>query len=566
MAFRGALDFGAGVVGAARLYRLFEMEAGFAVLPVGLKVGTRAGGSADLILELVRGPNPMSGPQPYGVLDLRLETVVNTEQPLPAARAIAANASVRSVPPEFGWLRLRAGGDLLLPPSPMAGSGVGALRASARLSENGAALLHGALLQEALLVEAVAELGYSGVSPRVDAVVRFDPAVLLARLLAQSKESVVTWDAMVALFAALPAEVRVTGSVDALNRVAFGEAMADRVAARFGHLVASIEPDCRMCAHLALSGPGRFEWNLREPFLAQRMVPLSFDGFDAARRGGVDQVVRQTVTQPVQSGFVLAEVAANLPRERPGVLSCGAHLRAAPKMPWRPRAINESVEFSAPDDRARVLLRFAPNEPPRFQVRTFAVIEDSTGILMLEGPEREAEGPEVRLSADDFPVRFLPLEISPQLAELAEVEAAAGAASVTFPRGVLQTTLVLPRDADPLVRWTVSRNGQRLVVEGGQRLDLPRFAGYGSHTVAIEIAFAPGDPAVVALDLMPEASAAVTTLAFTPTLAEREWTWFAASPFAPGYRYRIFDSAAERPWSTIQPPGAALRLEARRLL
>lgn len=565
MVFRGALDFGSGVAGAARLYRVWQSEAGFAALPVGLRAAARADGSPDLILELVRGPNPMSGPQPYGVLDVRLETVSALEQALPPARLIEAGAQVDAAPPEFGWLRLRAGGELLLPPAPMAGSGVGALRTTVRLSDNGAALLHAALLKEALLVEAVAELRFSGVSPRAEAAVRFDPEILLARLLAQSKAGVLAWDAIVSRFASLPPEVNVLGTVDQLNRVAFGEAMADRVAARFGRLVPSVEQDCRMCVHLELSGPGHFDWDLREPFLAQRLFPVTFDAFDAVRRSGAASAVRHTVTQPVQSGYLLAEVAANLPRERPGVLSCGVHLNAAPKLPWRPQAINESVEFNPPEDRARVLLRFAPNEPPRFLLRAFAVIEETTGIRMLEGPEREVEGPDARLTVDDFPVRFLPLEISPQLAELAEVEAVVGQVRAAFPRGVLQTTLVLPREADPLVRWTATRNEQRLIVEGGQRLDLTRFAGYGLNTVSVEVAFAPGDPAVVALDLMPEASSVVTTLAFTPARPKREWAWFADSPFAPGYRYRVFDANGSRPWSPIQPPGAALQLEARRL-
>lgn len=566
MAFRGALDFGAGVAGAARLYRLLGSEEAFVVLPVGLRAGSRSDGSPDLTLELVRGPNPMSGPQPYGVLDFRLETIVDLEQSLQAARALNSRASVQAAPPESGWLRLRAGGEVLLPPSAMTGSGVGALRTVAKLSESGAALLHGALLKEALLVEAVGELVYSGVSPRVDAVVRFDPAVLLARLLIEAEDGIVAWDAMVAMFSGLPAELQVLGNVDGLSRAAFGEAMADRVAKRFGRLVPAIQDDCRMCVKLTPSAPGRFEWNLREPFLAQRLVPVMFDAFDAVRRAGVDGVVRRTVTQTVQSGFVLAEVAANLPRERPGVLSCGAHLRAAPKLPWRPQAINETVEFTAPDDRARVLLRFAPNERTLVQVRTFVVLEEASGMRMLEGPEREVEGSEVRLTVDDFPVRFLPLMISPQLAELAEVEATVGDVSVRFSRGVVETTLVLPREVEPMVRWRVTSNEQQLVVDGGQRLELPRFAGYGSHTVVIEVTFAPDDPAVVALDLMPEASGAVTTLAFTPTLARREWTWFAGSPFAPGYRYRVFDVAGSRSWSPVQPPGAALQLDARRLV
>lgn len=566
MAFRGALDFAAGVVGAARLYRLFEVEEAFAVLPVGLRAGSRVDGSPDLTLELVRGPNPMSGPQPYGVLDFRVETIVDLEQSLPAARAVHSNASVREVAPELGWLRLRAGGELLLPPAVMMGSGLGAQRTVVKLSEDGAALLHGALLKEALLVEAVGELAYSGVSPRVDAVVRFDPAVLTARLLMQARDGVLAWDSLVALFAETPSELQVEGAGDGLNRAAFGEAMADRVAARFGRLVPSIQDDCRMCVRLAPSAPGRFEWNLRDPFLAPRLVPVMFDAFDAVRRAGVDRVVRRTVTQPVQSGYVLAEVAANLPAERSGVLSCGAHLRAAPKMPWRPQAINETVEFTAPDDRTRALLRFAPHERARFEVRAFVMLEDGAGVRMLEGPEREVEGTEVRLTADDFPVRFLPLEISPQLAQLAEVEAGVGDSSVRFSRGVVAATLVLPREVEPLVRWRATRNERQLAVEGGQRLDLTRFVGYGSHTVAIEVTFAAGDPALVALDFMPEASGVVTTLAFTRALQRREWTWFAGSPFAPGYRYRVFEAAGARPWSAVQPPGAALQLEARRLI
>jgi hypothetical protein len=96
------------------------------------------------------------------------------------------------------------------------------------------------------------------------------------------------------------------------------------------------------------------------------------------------------------------------------------------------------------------------------------------------------------------------------------------------------------------------------------RLCLASFPEFGAHTVSISAALDPGT-SLLAIDLLPEAQpetpANLTTLAFTPARPTREWSWFAPSPFAPGYRWRRHvDGRAPLPWSDVQSPFSPLRV------
>lgn len=98
-------------------------------------------------------------------------------------------------------------------------------------------------------------------------------------------------------------------------------------------------------------------------------------------------------------------------------------------------------------------------------------------------------------------------------------------------------------------------------------LDITVFPEYGPHSVQIEIDFA-GSTNVVGLELTPEDQQdhPAATVMFTPDKPSRTWTWFAKSPFAPGYRYRVYQAGgAAREWSVPQSPFSALRLNARNL-
>ncbi|NER84415.1 MAG: hypothetical protein F6K42_33780, partial [Leptolyngbya sp. SIO1D8] len=127
-----------------------------------------------------------------------------------------------------------------------------------------------------------------------------------------------------------------------------------------------------------------------------------------------------------------------------------------------------------------------------------------------------------------------------------------------------EITLALPEGAiDATVEITACdrQSDRHLQLEPrpatGLRLDRHSFKEYGTHSVEIECVF-PENFDFFAIDVLPEGvvetAATLTTLSFTRDRPVRQWTWFADSPFQPGYRYRQHAHPGESPraWSSLQ--------------
>jgi hypothetical protein len=141
-----------------------------------------------------------------------------------------------------------------------------------------------------------------------------------------------------------------------------------------------------------------------------------------------------------------------------------------------------------------------------------------------------------------------------------EVELTRAAASAAFalPPGAIDATLEFEAMA------LAQGNAIRLAPTPARptRLSIASFPEFGAHSVTVTVTL-PLDMPVAALDFRPEAlpdePSSVTTLAFTQTRPSRQWVWFAASPFAAGYRWRHHvDGRAPAPWSELQSPFQAL--------
>jgi hypothetical protein len=597
MPLPGDIDFQQSLtVQGLTIFRSFEQEDRFRLLPQALEIAVREASRPDFVLELVRPQNPLSPPQPYGVLDMRVQPQYRIQEALELLRQKTPSASADEAVFESGFMRLAPAGDLenapqeLFQPVALAWNGLGVARFVLRLPLSSALLLKDALLGEILPLRAIAEMTLSGVSPRLPVNVRFDPARLIGAVLALgNSERKIVWQGLVQFFRrdieTLPLQLATQDQNLAMDE--FAESMADHVCHRWGKFVpASGDDQNPYCVFPAPAevGSGSFEWDLSEPITVLRPLVLSFDPLDLARQlirdVGPDVVIRQTIIPPINVGTVPVMISANLPAHRMGVLSLGVTINAAPHPPARPQAIIKTVELVEPEDSARVLLRLSPTESPDYVFTTFAILDGQE--QRYEGQPTQHSGDRLDLQPGDFPLSFVQIDATSELIELADVRlvcrqtrnGSSFEQSFTLNRDQALVVIALPKDTNTseLEIEAHSKDGQQMLRLGPLpaetlRLGLMSFREYGSHKVEIECVFT-GDIRLVAIDLLPEGRAEttgeITTLHFTPAQNKKDWIWLAKSPFYAGYKYRLHSGTDGilGTWSETQSPFERLVINA----
>jgi hypothetical protein len=551
------------------------------VLPHALDVARHADGTPDFRVELVRvrrsGSEALAA---YGSVDFRVVPVLG----LDAARQAVSSEDIE--PGDFagGWLRLmvRDPGTgertTLLPPVRVESNGISVFRLSAHLTAEAVSLLKRALMGGAVLVDAWAEMEVPGIAPRLPVVVELRTSVLDRALEGLQHEGMVARADVVGALTRPDVLAAVPGGID---RVDLAEAVADRLRTLRAILVPSPKSDASEWWRLeSMSPDAALRWDLSEPAAAVRMTVLRFDPIGLVRRataaGGLERLVTERELTEFSTGFVPVSTTANLPQVRSAVLTCGVDIVAEPALPHRKHVVRETIEFAPPEDRGDVVLRLSPAEPPDYDVEPWVLLRTLAGPRLFRSPRRRHRGSDLRLAASDFAVRWIPVSGSAQLLREGAVTVSAHwdgqMQTIALARERPSDTLAVPAGAEGLRLEVAIRKGERVLrapVATLERsfLDLTLFKEFGSHTVDVNIDFADA-PDVLALDLRaegdPETSA--VTLSFSTSRPQRTWTWFAASPFAPGYCYRLFRSTPPpHPWSAPQPPFAPLRLIARNL-
>jgi hypothetical protein len=566
-------------VGDIVAYRRFERAGGWLVLPQTMTMAVRPDGSPDFQIDLVRARDAsLAG---YGAIDLRVRPGVD----LDSARRALGDDDVQIGGVRGGWLRLlvrepgKTGGTTVVPPLAFAPNGLGVVRLAAMLTAEAASLLKNALVEGIVLVEAWAELCVDGVSPRVDATVEIDVDALRRALPADASSAPVRRSDVIA---ALVKPGVLSGAPAAGDALEIADAVADRLRVLAATLVPSPGTDVVEWWALRLEdGQARLRWDLREAVTATRVHPLRFDPVALVRQataaGGLDRLVVTRDVIDLRTGDVPVLVTANIPEKRSPVFRCGVDLDAPARLPDRPSAIRETIELEPPLDRRDVLMRFSARESPEYGVQTFVVVQTNGGVREWRSARVAHTGRDVRLTPDDFAVRFLPVQASPQLLAAGDVAVTAtwdGDSQHLAIADAAGDTLVVPRAAATVTcTCVVTKDGRAIradapVGDGPIVLDLPLFRESGSHAIDIVVTFADG-PSLVAIELKPEAAADrdAVVVSFTPAAATRRWTWLASSPFTPGFRYRLFTAgAAPGPWSAPQSPFDALHLDARALV
>jgi hypothetical protein len=595
--------------GAFQVLRPFLQEGAPAFLvPDALDVARDRSGLPEIRLRKVRPVNPMLPPEPYALFDLSLVPVYPFERGLEILRALFPEGRLEPVAFRSGYLRLTPHADAagfpeaLAVPSPLAWNGLANAHYGIRLGLEGAAFLESLLVDGALAVSARAEMEIAGVSQRDASTVHFDPAALVAGLSARADErGRIPREKILAILETDPGTLGFAADRVRDDRRAFALALMDRIRSRMAVFTpapgAAADGDAANSTYLTLTpeaagaGSGRATWDLAEPELTFRPLVLTMNPLDAARAAIADSgleviVPAPVIVPPIAAGVHSVSITANLPENRPGVPAVGVTLRAPPAPPARPQAQIASAELTPPDDAAVVALRLAPTEPLRYLYRTFVMVEEDSGPRRIEGEELESRDTRLRLSVDDFPVRFIVVEAGQDLREMAEIGGSCrwstGEISFFIGPSARETSIPLPREAvDPVIEVHVRPREAGGVLTIGPlparslHLGLPSFPEYGPHVIRVACAFeeaTPGSMAadLVALDLVPEGregeSGAVGILAFTRAQPSKEWRYLSSSPFRAGYRYRIrseHDAGQLPPWSELQSPFVPLSIDAR---
>jgi hypothetical protein len=402
----------------------------FLLEPSRYGVLTDASGMLEWRLELVRALTPSDSRATFScVIGAEYDT----------AEALAA---VRELDPEAGLASLLLSDETfrILPtpvlatargltaPVPLASSGLGTGRLLLPLPVDSGLLLESLLMEEGAL-KAVAEAQVAGISPRVPAVVRFDPALLLEQLRAFADVGGALPRAEIVGYfrqdlEALPLDV--TGTVDASTVSGFSETMADRVVDRFGRYVPALDvADAPVVSLTEQTASGTVIWSLSQPLLARRRMQVPVDLLTAARdqlaRQGIDSLVtRRDIAALPSLGRSRVTVLSTLPTARVGSDALGVTLEFPPNPPDRPQPRTATAMLDSADV-VRLDVRLAPEEPLRYRYTPFAVVTDARGTRQLEGDTREGGGDVLRVSAADFPVELAMCEATLDVIRLAVV-------------------------------------------------------------------------------------------------------------------------------------------------
>jgi len=325
---------------------------------------------------------------------------------------------------------------------------------------------------------------------------------------------------------------------------------------------------------------------LNEPIAVSRVVVFHLNPFDAAhdlvKAKGIASIYHETTVPPLPLGIFSISILGNFYPYRPNIEAIGVTLRAAPRPPHRFQTVTKTIELIPPEDQASVTLKLSPTEKLEYSYSIYVVLNTAKGIEQLNGTSIPCKEEQFHVNIEDLPVEFIPIEATISLLELANIN------------GICRWVINEVPDEQafelnlnqPSIALAIPRGSMKITVEieaieiaGNRRLkleplttnsvmlDLFSFVEYGPHEIDIECVF--GEiKKTFAIELLPEGRPEVkdeiTVMFFPPNEPKKEWTWFAESPFQPGYRFRLFHKQNHlgSPWSEVRSPFQDLKFDA----
>ena len=554
-------------------------EGGCTLCPDGLEIAASTDGIPAFSLELVRGASD------YGVLDLALAARFSMDPALSLVRRKRAHASLRRAQFTAALFRWRPRLDSEMPagflePQALSWNGLGAYRVILKLSRDAAVLIRHALSDETFLLDATVDVELEGIAPRVPVRARFDSNELLAEL--RRGGTVLAQSDVIRLFqedSRLP--VRIEGTLSSELRGDFAEAMTDRIRARFGQFAAAPPEDAS--PHFAIPATGdpglsRFDWDLSQPVVVKRGLTLRMHALDLvrdfiARSGNLDAVCRTTVSPPLPVGQHVVSLFFNLARGRAvNLVAAGATLTVPPAPPFRFQTATGSADVRPPDSSATARLKLSPVEKLAYKCATWAAISSSRGVVRYEAERFDGADEVLTLGPSELPYRLISIEVDRSLLDLASVggtlvwDEADQTCTVTFSVDTQESAVEL---AVPRLALNARVEITALETAGSGLLKLPptgseavhiglySFREYGPQQVVLTQLIAEGAPSQI-VEVLPEGEPESASLPVLLTSQEptKTCSYFAASPFHGGFRFRVRQSfgAPPGPWSILRQP------------
>lgn len=588
MSLKGAPDWSQPLqAGGGDLYFAYEEPLRAFAPPLELRVAGEPDGAPALALELIRLNGGPEGPKTFGLLTIRFVSHFALAERQRDVFVEHPDVKVEPLIPRGGFLRFQAPPALdipaaLLEPRPLVWSGAGSLTFAAQLEPASTSLLNGALLNGLVVVTALAEVEAWGIARRVPARVTLDPALLAGLIDGIAVNGKCTPAAVASLLAGMnETPAFAFGGVDSdAARLAAAQACAERLIGRFARLAPADDPaaGATFAFDTAAMSHGEMVWDLSEAVLVPKGMSLASSPLDTARQALEDgfKLTRDAHVAEFATGLHVLSIYPNLPARRVGVLMLSAEVRVPPHLPDRRQTVTGSAVFREGDAAKTIPIRLSPDEPVAFDYQTVAFVTEGGGAKRLTGPALRHEGLHLTISPDSFPVRFLRVEATGALLDVAALHIRCmgrrGAAPWTASAELDKTARALAISV-PLDLTDGSLGVTATALDGGRKLDLaPRaledcwldlssFPTAGPRRIEIVCDFDDG-AGLAAIECAPEDrrddASAAGLLRFTPGTTVREWRWLVTNPLRDGYCWRWFRNPGETsaPWSEILDPAA----------
>lgn len=451
-----------------------------------------------------------------------------------------------------------------------------------------------------LLIDTKLTYRISGVSPRFNYTLQFEPKKLLTSIhTALEKKGLKVNDAVSVAsllsivdenIETLPITVRKNGGstaapdipelLDQIKRPLFFDSVVDHIIDRFSLKTHIYKNDLLVALARAEDfDTATFEWNMSEALLTQRLCSITASPFDAATsqlsESQLAELIEEKELPFIGSNKTQLSAYANFAERAKGVLSVGANVHQDASPPERPVPLNKGIEFTGQDEAAKIFLHNASDNILQYTYEGVVVIETDKGIIHCQGNPTQSSEKILVLNPRDFSVTAIPFSLDSAWHNLIEAEI-----TLQFEYqgrehkvdGVLQARnssiqFFVPEEASNVV-GTVSlkdiASGKSLDIElsGLSGMDVNHFAFLecGKQTIKIVGEFT-DDASWRAVELRPvshehDANSKPSLVHLTPSNPETFWHWFSQSPFDAAYQYRALNHLGNpmHAWRTVEYP------------